>query len=161
MSAPKLHFFCGLIGSGKSTLAKRIAAESDAVLVSEDVWLDTLWPGEIKSIEDYAARSRRLKAALWPHVRGLLRRDVAVVQDFPANTPAQRNAFRDLIAADGAAHVLNYLDTPAEVCRARLAQRNASGGHPFAPTQEDFEQFARYFEPPAPDEGFNVVKAQV
>ncbi|MFN7696044.1 MAG: AAA family ATPase, partial [Burkholderiales bacterium] len=40
--APTLHFFCGKAGAGKSTLAARIAQETGAVLISEDVWMTRL-----------------------------------------------------------------------------------------------------------------------
>lgn len=160
MSEPKLHFFCGLIASGKSTLSRRIAEETRAIRLVEDTWLDALWPGELNSLDDYRTRSGQLKSTLWPHVLDLLARDVTVVLDFPANNRAQRAAFRELISGggqgDGHDHVLHHLDTPEAVCRARLAARNAAGEHPFEPSLEDFELFAKHFQPPAADEGFSV-----
>src|SRR6056297_1047756 len=44
---PTLHMLCGRICSGKSTLAARLAAASGTVLVTEDTWLDALYPDEL------------------------------------------------------------------------------------------------------------------
>lgn len=154
--AGQLHFFCGLIASGKSTLARKIAAEETAILFEEDAWLGGLWPDAVTSLDAYRLHSRRLKTMLWPHVGALLARGLTVVMDFPANTRGQRAAFAELLALGNAEHVLHYLEAPAALCRERLAARNAAGDHPFAPSVEDFERFARYFEPPQPGEGFTV-----
>jgi len=50
---PTLHVLCGKLASGKTTLARQIAAESDAVLFCDDIWLSRLFPDEIVS---FAAR---------------------------------------------------------------------------------------------------------
>lgn len=152
----RLHLFCGLIGSGKSTLAKEIARRQKAARLVEDDWLHALWPGEVVSVATYLERARRLQSILWPHVSALLAQGVAVVLDFPANTRAQRAAFSDLLQEAPRDHILHHLDTPAAVCKARLAARNASGAHPFAPTPAEFDLFARHFEPPAEDEGLII-----
>lgn len=47
--AGSLLLFCGKMGAGKSTEAKKIALERNAVLISEDDWLATLYPDQIKS----------------------------------------------------------------------------------------------------------------
>lgn len=156
MGAQNLHFFCGLIASGKSTLAQRIAKDRNAVLIAEDAWLSQLWPGEMTTLDDYKTRSRRLKAALWPHVLQLLAGEGAVVLDFAANTPAQRDSFRPLVAKDGVDAVLHHLDVPVDVCRRRLLARNAAGAHPFAPSLDDFDRVAQLFQPPKAEEGFTV-----
>jgi len=46
---------------------------------------------------------------------------------------------------------------PDEVCLARLRVRNESGQHPFTVTEEQYFQISAYFEPPTPDEGFNLI----
>ena len=39
----------------------------------------------------------------------------------------------------------------------RLRDRNAGGEHPFQVGEADYDLFTRYFVPPGPGEGFNVV----
>ena len=99
-SRPTLHLLCGKIAAGKSTLARRLAARSATVLISEDHWNSTLFPDEIKTIEDYARYSARVRAAMGPHVVSLLKAGLSVVLDFQANTLAVRSWMRTLI--DGA-----------------------------------------------------------
>lgn len=152
-----LHLVCGKIGAGKSTLCAQLAAEPATVLVSEDHWLATLYPGEITALADYVRCSSRLKAAMGGHVQSLLRAGVSVVFDFPSNTLAGRQWARGLFEAAGAEHRLHFLDVPDEVCKARLRARNASGEHPFETSDEEFEQISSHFVAPQAHEGFQVV----
>lgn len=154
---PTLHLLCGKIAAGKSTLAKRLAARPGTVLISEDFWNATLFPDELKTIEDYARYSARVRAVLGPHVVSLLKAGLSVVLDFQANTLAVRRWMRTLIGGSGAAHELHFLDVPDEVCKRRLRARNAAGNHPYQASDADYALFTRYFVPPMPDEGFNIV----
>lgn len=155
---PTLYLFSGKIASGKSTLASRLASQHEAILVSEDEWLSALYPDEITTLEDYRRCSQRLRAILGPHIISLLEFGTSVVLDFPANTKQQRQWLRNLFEASQADHELYYLDVTDAVCKARLANRNASGTHAFQPSEADFDLFTRYFEPPTSQEGFNIVR---
>ena len=154
---PTLYLICGKIAAGKSTLAKRLAARPLTVLIGEDHWNSTLFPDEIKTIEDYSKYSTRLRRAMAPHVVALLKAGMSVVLDFQANTLAVRQWMRTLIDESGAAHELHFLDLPNETCRQRLRARNAAGQHPYQASDAEFDLFTRDFVPPAPAEGFNVI----
>ncbi|MBL6618261.1 MAG: ATP-binding protein [Reyranella sp.] len=154
---PTLYLLCGKIGAGKSTLAKQLAARPATLLISEDHWTSTLFAGDLKTIEDYGRLSARLRAAMAPHIVDILRQGLSVVLDFPANTVRQRAWMRQLIAEAKVPHELHHLDVPDAICKQRLRQRNVSGTHQFQVSDEEFEQFTRYFVPPGPDEGFNVI----
>jgi predicted kinase len=153
-----LHLVCGKIAAGKSTLTQHIAARPHTVLISEDSWLSTLYAGEIRALDDYVRRSRQLRSVLASHVEALLLGGLSVVLDFPANTIGQRQWMKDIINRAGVAHELHYLDITDEVCRTRLRARNASGSHPFAPTDAEFDEINRHFTPPTDEEGFHVVR---
>jgi len=155
--SPALHLLCGKIAAGKSTLAKRLASEPDTVLVSEDVWLARLYPGEILTVADYARCSGRLREAIGGHVEALLRAGLSVVLDFPANTVANRLWMRGIFDGAGVGHCLHYLDVPDAVCKARLRQRNADGTHEFAASDAEFDVITSYFVPPGGDEEFNIL----
>ena len=86
MNSGTLIFFCGKIGAGKSTKSKQVAAERNAVLISEDEWLATLYPGEISTFDEYLHHSKRLKPLVQTHVENILRAGTNVVMDFPANS---------------------------------------------------------------------------
>ncbi len=155
-TGPTLHLLCGKIAAGKSTLAKSLAAAPATVLLSEDDWLARLYPGEIATLDDYRRCSKRLRGAVDGHVVALLRAGVSVVMDFPANTVEARGWLRCLFERAEAAHRLYWLDVADDICKVRLGQRNAAGGHAFAPSEADFDLFTRHFQPPAPEEGFQI-----
>jgi hypothetical protein len=79
------------------------------------------------------------------------------VLDFHANTVRRRAWMREIVDRSGAAHGLHYLDVPDEVCLAHLRSRNAAGTHDYSVSAAEFALFTRYFVPPTPDEGFDVV----
>jgi len=153
---PVLHLVCGKIAAGKSTLCAHLASAPETLLISEDFWLARMFPGEIKTLEDYVRCSERLKKAIEAHVVDLLGAGLSVVLDFPANTPGQRRWMRDLIATAGVSHRLHYLDVADAVCKARLRERNRTGDHDFTVSDAEFDFITRHFVPPSPNEGFDV-----
>ncbi|MDX8355086.1 ATP-binding protein [Cognatiyoonia sp. IB215182] len=154
---PTLHLVCGKIAAGKSTLCTHLAQAGGTILVSEDQWLHTLYSDEMKTIADFVRCSAKLRQAMTPHVIDLLKAGLSVVLDFAANTVEARTWIRQIIAQSGADHQLHLLDPPDHVCLARLKARNAKGDHPFHVTTSDFEKVTKHFQPPTPDEGFNIV----
>ena len=157
MARPTLHLLCGKIASGKSTLAAKLAAQDYAVLISEDDWLGALFGDQMSSLNDYVRCSAKLRSAMGPHVSALLQAGLSVVLDFPANTRTNRDWMRGIIDQSGAAHALHLLSVPDEVGIDRLHARNAQGDHPFAASEAEYHQVSQYFEPPVPEEGFNIV----
>ena len=91
MSRATLHMLCGKIAAGKSTLTAELTRAPSTVVISEDFWLSRLFGAEMKDVTDYVRCSRRLREAVGPHIRDLLRIGVSVVLDFPANTPSIRS----------------------------------------------------------------------
>ncbi len=155
----KLIFLCGKMAAGKSTLARRLAAQEHAVLFIQDALLDALYPGAIVNVASYIEYSTRLNKMLAPYVADLLARGVPVVLDFPGNTTNQRAWFRDIIVRSGAEHELHYVDTPDDICKARLKTRSQHlpPGTPWT-TEADFELIRSHFRAPAEAEGFNVIR---
>ncbi|MCC5958963.1 MAG: ATP-binding protein [Rhodobacteraceae bacterium] len=152
-----LHMLCGKIAAGKSTLASRLGRAHGTVLLAEDDWLNTLFSDQMRSGADYLRCAAKLHAIMAPHIMSLLKAGVSVVLDFPANTLAQRDWMRGIIAESGAAHQLHVLHASDELCLKRLRARNAKGDHPFAVSDAQFHQFSKHFVAPSPDEGFTVV----
>ena len=158
MSAGALHVLTGKIAAGKSTLSATLAAETGGLVLAEDHWLPTLYPAQITSIEDYRRESERLRAALAPLIVDLLRRELTIILDFPANTVASRTWMRGLADAAGITAILHFLDLPDDVCRARLHARNAAGTHAYQASDAEFDQFTAHFVPPQADEGFEIIR---
>ncbi|MEX0346880.1 MAG: AAA family ATPase [Rhizobiaceae bacterium] len=151
-----LFLVCGKIAAGKSTLAKELAARPATVLISEDHWLSTLYPGEILNLDDYVRYSAKLKKALEPHVVDLLNEGLSVVMDFPANTLKQRRWLHGLCVASGVHNELHFVDVPDDVCKRRLRERNKSGQHAYQTNEEEFDLITRFFVPPSQEEGFHL-----
>lgn len=152
-----LHMVCGKIASGKSTLTARLMNAHRTVRISEDVWMAGLYPDEIRKLEDYVHRAGRIRAVLTDPIQALLSSGVSVILDFPFNTVATRAWGRSLFRTAVCEHRLHYLDVSDEICKARLSARNASGGHPFQTSEVQYELITRYFVPPDPGEGFDIV----
>ena len=115
-----LIFFCGKMGAGKSTLSARIAHERNAVLISEDEWLEALFPDEINDLDAYISYSSRLRSMLSSHVAQILVAGSSVVMDFPGNTRTQRAWFKEIYAQRDIPHELYYLAVADDVCLERL-----------------------------------------
>ena len=152
-----LHLMCGKIAAGKSTLAASLAEAPDPILISEDRLLARLYPGEITTLADYVRCAGRLRDAIAPHIRALLREGVSVVLDFQMNTLATRAWARTLFEGAGADHALHYLRMDDETCKKRLRARNAAGTHEYAASDAEFDQFTRYFVEPGEAEGFRIL----
>jgi predicted kinase len=116
-----LYLLCGKIAAGKSTLARRLAERPATLLITMDHWMSLLFPTENRTIEDFARLSARLRAAMGPHVVDILRHDLSVVLDFPANTVSWRSWMRSLITEADVAHELHVLDVPDTICKESFA----------------------------------------
>ena len=157
----KLFFFCGKMAAGKSTLAKEIAQREDAVMLIQDEFLSQLFPGEVVDIPSFVLYSSRLKAALAVHIGSLLSKGVSVVLDFPGNTRSQRAWFRELFEQANADHELHYVDVTDELCKYQLRERSRAlpAGSAFT-SDAEFDAITAYFQAPAADENFNVIRHQ-
>ena len=158
-TSAKLIFFCGKMAAGKSTLARELAQREHAVLLVQDEFLESLYPGEITDIPGFVKCSSRLRNALAPHICALLSKGISVVLDFPGNTKAQRAWFRELFERANVDHELHFIDASDAVAKSQLKNRSKDlpPGTPWT-TEAEFEAITLYFQPPSEDEGFNVVR---
>ena len=155
----KLFFFCGKMGAGKSTKASAVAADQQAVLISEDDWLAAHYPDQIKTFDDYLQLSRTIKPFIKSHVQRILAAGSSVVMDFPANTVRQRAWFTSLCHEVGAEHELIFLDLTDEQCLAQLACRRVEQPErAHFDTEAVFAHVTGFFEPPTDDESLNILR---
>ena len=140
-----LYLLCGKIAAGKSTLARRLAERPATLLITMDHWMSLLFPTENRTIEDFARLSARLRAAMGPHVVDILRHDLSVALDFPANTVRWRRWMRSSITEADVAHELHVLGFPDTICKQRLQRRNADGGHPYQVSEETLRFIHKLF----------------
>jgi predicted kinase len=154
-----LYFFCGKMAAGKSTLAREIVKRTGAILLVQDEWLAHLFPDEVVDVPAFRKYSARLRDALTGHVVDLLSRGLTVVLDFPGNTRLQRSWFRRIVDRAAVKHELHFVVASDALCKAQLRIRSRDLADGAAWTSEaEFDSIAKFFEPPAPDEGFNVIR---
>lgn len=152
-----LVLLTGKMGAGKSTRSKQISRDRNAVLISEDEWLSTLYPNHITSFGDYLNYSSVLKPLVKAHAVNILKTGTDVVLDFPANTVNQRKWFKELISEAGAPHELVYLNVSNDICLKQIAKRSIEQPErALFDTEEMFNEVTRYFQEPNPNEGFNI-----
>jgi predicted kinase len=157
MNKGVLTFFCGKMGAGKTTKSLEVSHERNAVLLSEDGWLASVYPDSIKTLEDYVKYSGQLKPQMKTLTQSILAAGTDVVMDFPANTILQREWFKSIFSEIQAPHELIYIDQPDDICLGRIAKRRLEQPRRAATdTEEMFELVTRYFVAPTPDEGFNT-----
>lgn len=152
-----LTFFCGKMGAGKTTKSREISQERNAVLLSEDEWLASIYPNSINTLDDYIEYSGRLKPQMKKLVQSILASGTNVVMDFPANTIPQREWFKSIFSEIQAPHELIYIDQPNEICLGQIEKRRLEQPERAATdTEEMFELVTKYFVAPTFDEGFNT-----
>jgi predicted kinase len=157
MNKGVLTFFCGKMGAGKSTNSRKIALERNAVLLSEDEWLESLYPNKIRSLDSYVEYSNRLKPQIKKLAQSVLNAGTDVVMDFPANTISQRDWFRGIYSEIKAPHNLVYVELDNEDCLRQIEQRRIEKPERSATdTQEMFERVTKHFAQPRIEEGFNL-----
>lgn len=154
-----LHFIYGWPGAGKTTLARQLGERERAVVFCEDEWLATLAPERITSLQQYVEASARIRRLIAPLARRLLELGVSVVLDFAGNTPSHRAWVKAIAEAVSAEHLLHVLDVPADECRRRLHERNATKppGLYFGDVSDElFDAVVQHIVPPRDDEGIRM-----
>ena len=152
-----LIFFCGKMGAGKSRKSIQFSQDRNAVLLSEDEWLASLYPGQISSFDDYIKFSALLRPLVKVLAQGILSAGANVIMDFPANTVKQRTWFNTLATEVGATHELVFLKVTDEQCLKNIAKRrNEKPARAAFDTEEFFHHVTSFFEEPSADEGLNI-----
>jgi len=161
MKQGMLVFFCGKMGAGKTTRSRVIARENNAVLLSEDEWLESLYPNKIASLKDYIEYSKQLKPQIKKLVQIILVTGTNVVMDFPANTISQREWLKSIFSEIEAPHELVYIALSNEDCLRQIEKRRAQQPERAqTDTKEMFQQVTKYFVEPQPEEGFNITRVE-
>ena len=159
MEKGMLTLFCGKMGAGKSTKAARAAEECNAILLAEDEWLESLYPNQIGSLDDYVKYSNLLKPQIKKLVQSILVTGTHVVMDFPANTRDQRLWLKSIFMEVDAPHRLIFIDVADDVCLKQIEKRREEyPDRARTDTPEMFKAVTRYFNEPTDDEGFNMIR---
>ena len=144
MSEARLLLTCGLPAAGKTTLARQLAADRDALRLTQDEWLIALG----SSPWDAPTREK-VDEQLWRLAQDALRLGLSVVVDFGLWARIERDEMRLAARGLGVGVELHYLDVPAHELWRRIHARNAEppwNSYPIG--RADFDGWLRIFEPP-------------
>ena len=144
MSEVRLLLTCGLPGAGKTTVERLLAAERNALRLTQDEWLIALgsspWDAPVRE---------RLDHQLWHLAQDVLRLGLSVVLDFGLWARIERDEMRSAARELGIGVELHYLDVPADELWRRIQARNAEPpwiSYPIG--RADFDEWVRGFQAP-------------
>lgn len=147
------------MGAGKSTRSKEIEQTENAVLFSEDEWLEKLYPNQINDFDDYLSYAKLIKPLLKEHIQRILKVGSNVVLDFPGNTKTQRKWLLSVASEINANHQLIFLNISDDKCLKQINIRcNEEPAREQFDTKETFEYVSSFFEPPESSEGLNIIE---
>jgi predicted kinase len=138
-----------------------VAERTRGVKFSLDHWLITSFGRYSIDEIGHAEHVRRVLGArdlIWEAATELLTRDVDVVLDDGFFQRVDRTNFAQRARSIGAHATIHHLDTPLEVIRKRLRQRNAKlPQYNFRIALELLDSFRDLYEVPSTDEGAELV----
>ena len=153
----KIFLLIGPVGAGKSTFALQLGKDENAVCLNLDDWMTELFSDdrpEIGVIEWYVERTQRCIEQIWKVAQRLIQADTNVVLEIGLIQRRERKAFYERVNDKNIELMVYVLDTPREVRRKRVAQRNLSKGETFSMVvpADIFELASDIWEPPSKDE---------
>ncbi len=129
-----VHLLAGGVGAGKTTRAIALAAEHQAMRLSVDEWMGTLFLPDITADAGYRwflERIERLeKVAIDLAVREVMF-GRSVVLDFGFLGRPQRDRVRQALAEQGVQSKLHFIDVPQATRWRRVQKRNTEKGESF------------------------------
>ena len=150
MKMAKVIMTCGRLCSGKSTYAQKLAGEMNAVILSIDELMITLFGHDAGDKHDYYAE--RVKKYLYGKSAELIGSGTNVVLDWGFWQKADRDIARDFYGARDIPYEFHYINVSDEVWRQRIEKRNAEilAGMSDAYFVDDglAEKFASMFDKP-------------
>lgn len=148
-----LHAIFGPSGAGKTTYANAFARREGAVVFILDEWMARLFAPDMPQpieFEWMMERVGRCEAQIWSTAAGVLATGTPVILDLGLMRKADRERVRQVAEATGLPLQFHYVTAPADVRRARVAERNVVRGENFAieVTSDMFEFVEGIFEVP-------------
>ncbi len=149
-----VYLICGFIGAGKSTFSKQLEDKTGAVRITKDNWSICLI-GNDPTIDGYADWDSKIIGLSRDFAFYLAGKGIDVIMDEGFWARSERDEMKEKIEKIGAKCLLYYVECPIEVARKRVVGRNQnSKKDSFEISNEMFDGYLKYWEPPAADENF-------
>ncbi len=147
-----LHLMVGLPCSGKSTYARRLEEETNAFLLSLDVWHLRLFGDDVGDAR-HDARHTVIENIMWDIAKRILELGGDVVLDYGCWARAERDDYRNRAKGLGAHFILHYMDVPHAELYRRLEERNSNlPDGSFRIPKTEMDRYLPLFQPPEADE---------
>ncbi len=148
---PEVLMTCGMVCCGKSSYARKLQAERNAVILSADDIMLTLFPeGSGEMHDTFALRSEQYLLDLSLQI---LRTGADVILDWGLWTRAIRTRVRNFYASHGGIKTeLHYLRIDPEEWNRRIEKRNSSGKKAYYVDEGLLNKSKSLFEEPSEDE---------
>ncbi len=150
----KIIMLCGKICSGKSTYAKQIQKENNAVILSCDDLMLTLFNEQLGDMHGLILK--KCQIYLLSLAEQIVAANVNVILDFGFWNKDERNSFTALFHSKNIMTELHYIKIDKALWSARIEKRNTEVKNGMAKCyyiDENMKQlFDKAFEPPDQDE---------
>ncbi|WP_309092602.1 ATP-binding protein [Phenylobacterium sp.] len=151
--SPTLHAIFGPSGAGKTTYAHAFARREGAVAFILDEWMARLFAPDMPQPLEYEwmiERVQRCEAQIWSTAAAVLAAGKPVILDMGLMRKVDRDRVREIAEGAGLPLQFHYVTAPADIRRARVAERNVVRGENFAieVTTDMFEFVEGVFEQP-------------
>jgi len=158
---PPVYLMHGFIGSGKTTFAKQLAKEKQALRLTHDAVMVTLY-GNNPPAEHFQEYYERVAKLLWIITAELVSIGSAVILDFGFWSREARDVARNRVVQLGGAPVMYAISCNLETMRERCLRRSESPGEEnLVIDSHAFEKFFQLYEAPEKDEDYIVVKTDI
>jgi predicted kinase len=130
----KVYLIEGPVGAGKSTFSRSLTTKTNGIHISLDEWFVSLFSPDRPAAEIttwYLERKNRLVNLIWKHAGALLASGIDVVLELGLIQRADRQAFYRRVVENGFDLWVYVLDTPEDIRRQRVRQRNIERGDTF------------------------------
>jgi uncharacterized glyoxalase superfamily protein PhnB/predicted kinase len=148
----RFHVVLGAVGAGKSTFALELSRKHNAVRLTLDAWMATLFSADRPNegvVPWYVERAERCVEQIWSVASTIAETDRDVVLEPGLLERVNRERFFDRVDAAGFDMTVHVLDAERAVRRERVLARNQTKGPTFSVVvpHEVFELASDLWEP--------------